>query len=45
MLEFILNAITTTTQMSSQLDPTLGPATQADAACMKEGAKIGGDWF
>ena len=28
-----------TTQMSSQLDPTLGLATQADAACMKEGAK------
>jgi len=27
-----------TIQMSSQLDPTLGPATQADAACMKEGA-------
>ena len=26
--------------MSSQLDPTLGTATQADAACMKEGAKI-----
>lgn len=28
--------------MSSQLDPTLGPATQADAACMKEGAKNNG---
>jgi hypothetical protein len=34
----VINYVTTT-QMSSQLDPTLGPATQADAVCMKEGAK------